>query len=100
MGTDNGLSPCRRQAIIWTNAGLESTGTFATNFNVIGINVQPYFPQENELESVGCKISATLSWPHYVNVIAYWRIHIPLGLDEFMQNNRNSSALTMALRLF
>ena len=32
IGLDNGLSPCRRQAIIWINAGLLSIGTLGTNF--------------------------------------------------------------------
>ena len=32
IGSDNGLSPIRRQAIIWTNAGLLSIGSFETNF--------------------------------------------------------------------
>ena len=35
IDSDNGLAPSRRQAIIWTNAGLMSTGTLATNFSEI-----------------------------------------------------------------
>ena len=35
IASDNGLSPGRRQAIIWTNAGILSIGTVATNFNEI-----------------------------------------------------------------
>ena len=39
IGSDNGLSPVWRQAIIWTNDGLLSIGTLWTNFseNVIKI---------------------------------------------------------------
>ena len=33
IGSDNGLSPGRRQAIIWTNAGILLIGALATNFN-------------------------------------------------------------------
>ena len=33
IGSDNGLSPIRCQAIIWTNAGMLSTGTLGTNFS-------------------------------------------------------------------
>ena len=33
IGSDNGLSPGRRQAIIWTNAGILSIGPLGTNFN-------------------------------------------------------------------
>ena len=39
IGSDNGLSPGRRQAIIWTNAGILLIGPLRTNFieNLIGI---------------------------------------------------------------
>ena len=39
IGSDNGLSPRRRQAIIWTNAGITLIGPLGTNFseNLIGI---------------------------------------------------------------
>ena len=37
IGSDNGLSPSRRQAIIWTNAGLLSIGPLGKNFNQISI---------------------------------------------------------------
>ena len=33
IGSDNGLSPGRHQAIIWTNAGISPIRTFGTNFN-------------------------------------------------------------------
>ena len=33
IGSDNGLSPDRRQAIIWTNAGLLLIGPLGTNFS-------------------------------------------------------------------
>ena len=39
IGSDNGLSPGRRQAIIWTNAGILSIGTLETNFNQILIEI-------------------------------------------------------------
>ena len=34
IGSDNGLSPGRRQAIIWTNAGIWLMGPLGTNFSV------------------------------------------------------------------
>ena len=40
IGSDNGLSPGRRQAIIWTNAGILLIGTLGTNFNEISIEIQ------------------------------------------------------------
>ena len=35
IGSDNGLSPRRRQAIIWSNAGMLLIGTIGTNFSEI-----------------------------------------------------------------
>ena len=35
IGSDNGLSPGRHQAIIWTNAGILLFGTLETNFSEI-----------------------------------------------------------------
>ena len=40
IGSDNGLSPVRRQAIIWTNAGLLLIGTLGTNFSEIVIKIR------------------------------------------------------------
>ena len=40
IGSDNGLSPGRRQAIIWTNAGILLIGFLATNFNDISIAIR------------------------------------------------------------
>ena len=39
IGSDNGLSPGRRQAIIWTNAGILLIGPLGTNFSEIEINI-------------------------------------------------------------
>ena len=39
---DNGLSPGRGQAIIWTNAGILLIGPLETNFNEIVIDMQTF----------------------------------------------------------
>ena len=39
IGSDFGLSPGRRQAIIWTNAGILFVGPKATNFSEILIKI-------------------------------------------------------------
>ena len=39
IGSDNGLSPGRRQAIIWTNAGIVLIGPMGTNFSEILIEI-------------------------------------------------------------
>ena len=44
IGSVNGLSPGRRQAIIWTNAGILLIGPLGTNFSEIltGIQIFPF----------------------------------------------------------
>ena len=42
IGSDNGLSPNRRQAIIWTNAGILLIGPLGTNFNEILIAIHTF----------------------------------------------------------
>ena len=42
IGSDNGLSPGRRQAIIWTNAGLLSIEPLRTYFSENLIKIQPF----------------------------------------------------------
>ena len=42
MGSDNGLSPDRRQAIIWTNAGILLIGPLETNFSEILIEIHTF----------------------------------------------------------
>ena len=39
IGSDNGLSPGRRQAIIWTNAGILLIGPLRTKFSEILIYI-------------------------------------------------------------
>ena len=42
IDSDNGLSPGRRQAIIWTNAGILLIGPLGTNFIEILIGIQTF----------------------------------------------------------
>ena len=42
IGSDNGLLPERRQAIIWTSAGILLTGPLGTNFSEILIEIQTF----------------------------------------------------------
>ena len=42
IGSDNSLSPGRRQAIIWTNAGMLLIGPLGTNFNEILIEIHTF----------------------------------------------------------
>ena len=42
IGSDNGLAPGRRQAIIWTNAGIFLIGPLGTNFSEILIEIDTF----------------------------------------------------------
>ena len=42
IGSDNGLSPGRRPAIIWTNAGILLIGPLRTNFSEIFVGIQTF----------------------------------------------------------
>ena len=42
IGSDNGLSPGRRQAIIWTNDGILLIGPLGTNFSEIVIGIRTF----------------------------------------------------------
>ena len=42
IGSDNGLSPGRRQAIIWTNAGILLIGPLGTKFSEILIKIYTF----------------------------------------------------------
>ena len=54
INSDNGLSPGRRQAIIWTNAGiLLLIGTLGTNLSEILIEIQIF-----SFKKMGLKVSS------------------------------------------
>ena len=67
IGSDNGLSPGRRQAIIWTNAGTLLIRTLGTNFS----------------EILGEIHSFSFSKMHLKMSSAKWRL-FGLGLNELM----------------
>ena len=60
IGSGNGLSPTRRQAITWTNDDLSLIGPLGTNFGVILIKLQKIF-HGNIFEILVYKIWLTLS---------------------------------------
>ena len=67
IGSANGLSPGRRQAIIWTNAGIMLIIRTLGNKLKWNLNRNSYiFIQENAFESVVWKTAAILSQPRCV----------------------------------
>ena len=75
-GSDNGLSPDRHQAIIWSNAGILSTGPLGTNSSEILIKKFIHFIfhsrrgiWKRRLRNGGHFASALLCW-------SYWEITV------------------------
>ena len=55
IGSDNGLSPHRRQAIIWTNAGILLIGPLGTNFSEILIEILTFLFKKLHLKVSSAK---------------------------------------------
>ena len=55
IGSDNGLSPGRRQAIIWTNAGILLIGPLETNFSAIVIEIHSFSFKKMHLKMSSAK---------------------------------------------
>ena len=73
IGSDNGLSPGRRQAIIWSNAELLLNGPLGTNFSEFFNQNFNIFIQKNAFESVVREMASILSQPQCVNSL--WPSH-------------------------
>ena len=75
IGSNNGLPPGRRQAIIWTNAGILLIGPLGTNFNEIVIVIQTFSFKKMHLKmSYGKWRPLCLK----LNVLTHW----PLGNSD------------------
>ena len=71
IGSDNGLSPGRRQAIIWTNAEILLIGPEGTKFSEI-LNEIHIYHSRNAFENVVWKMVAILSRRQCVNCAKWW----------------------------
>ena len=58
IGSDNGLSPGRRQAIIWTYAGILLIGPLGMNFSEILSGIDTFSFKKNRL-----KMPYAKGWP-------------------------------------
>ena len=63
IGSDNGLSPGRRQAIIWTDAAALLIGPLGTNFSEILIAILTF-----SLKKTHLKVSSAKWWPFYLGL--------------------------------
>ena len=83
IGSDNGLSPGRRQAITWTNAGILLVGPLGTNVSEILSGIQTFSFMKKHLKMSSAK------WRPFclgLNVLKQFRIGICDGWRgyEFM----------------
>ena len=67
IGSDNDLSPGRRQAIIWTNDGILFIRTLLTNFSENLSEIHSFLIHENAFENVVCEMGSISSRPQWVN---------------------------------
>ena len=75
IGSDNGLSPERRQAIIWTNAGILLIGPLGTNFDEILIEIQTFSLKKICLKMSSAKCCSFRLGLNVLNVV----ISLPVG---------------------
>ena len=80
MGSDNGLSPGRRQAIIWTNARILLIRPLGTNFSEILLKIYIFSFNKMHLKMSSGKLAAILSRPQCV------KEHPPLENPEAMKS--------------
>ena len=80
IGSDNGLSPGRRQAIIWTNAGILLIGPSGTNFSEILIKIHTF-----SFKKMWLKVSTAKWRPSY------------LGLNVLSSSTKKSAKTSVAV---
>ena len=96
IGSGHGLSPGRRQAIIWTNARMLLIGPLGANFSEISIGTQTFSFKKRHLKMSSAKWrpvgSASMS---YQNVLQYWRCQI--YFEIIMIQNVQGNPVLLAL---
>ena len=85
MGSDNSLSPGRRQAIIWTNAGILLIGPLGINFSDANNRNHYIFIHENAFENVVCEMAAILSGGNELTHLS-WTIWPPFRRRYFQRH--------------
>ena len=81
IASDNGLSPGRRQAIIWTSAGILLTGPVGTNFSEILIAIVTF-----SFTKMCLKVSSA-KWRPCCLVLKHWGLY---NMADILQTYWNS----------
>ena len=77
IGSENGLSPGRRQAIIWTNAGSLLIGPLGTNFSEVIIEIHAF-----SFKKMYVKRSSAKWWPFCLGLNVLIILPIPENLKH------------------
>ena len=85
IGLDNGFLPIRRQAIIWSNAGILLIGPIGTNFSQIVFKIQIF-----SFKKMHLKISSVKWWPFCPggDELTHWKLVMP-SYDFFITGSAN-----------
>ena len=73
IGSDNGLSPGRRQAIIWTNAGILLTGHLGAKFSEILIKIYTFSFKKMHMKMSSGKWRPFCLGLNVLNAVCCWR---------------------------
>ena len=107
IGLDNGLSPVRCQAIIWTNAGILLIRTLGTNFSEILIETHTFLFKKTHLKMSSGKwrpfclglyvlIGSVICLSHFRSQASYcsivWHFLVPISI-RIKRNNVKESAI-------
>ena len=90
IGSDNGLSPGRRQAIIWTNAGILLIRTLGTNFSEILTEICASSFKKMHLKMLSVK------WRPFCLGLNVLIIHAP-GLNKWQWTPPNSLTIPVSI---
>ena len=74
IGADNGLSPGRRQAIIWSNAGILLIRTLGTNFSEIFSGIHAFSFTKKHLKMSSAKWRPFCLGPNVLNEVKNWSL--------------------------
>ena len=93
IGSDNGLSPGRRQAIIWTNAGILLIGPLGTNSEIL-IEINTFSFKKMSLKMLSGKWQPfrlglnVLTIGHFVQSSMRWIFHHHDSLHQWLPPNQ------------
>ena len=91
IGSDNDLSPGRRQAIIWTSAGIVLIRPLGTNFSQILIGIQPFSFQKMYLKMLPVK------WRPFclgLNVLTLYMGAMPKWANQISKSKKGITPLS------